>query len=141
MEKNVLINIRGVYHNEEGEEDVVELFTTGTYSQQGEIFIISYQETESTGFEGSFTTLKVESENMVTMTRDGDASAQLMVQNGVRHQCRYDTGYGDMTIGVSGKMIRSTLSEHGGDLEFRYALDINSLLASENELHINIKEC
>jgi uncharacterized beta-barrel protein YwiB (DUF1934 family) len=74
------------------------------------------------------------------MERSGQALAQLIIQRGVRHQCRYDAGYGDMTIGVSGGMIRSTLTDSGGNLEFSYSLDINSLLASENEMYIYIQE-
>lgn len=139
-QKDVLINIRGVYNFEDEESDVVELFTTGTYTQEGDAFLITYQESEATGFEGSTTTLRVESEDRVTLSRSGPAEAQLIVQNGVRHQCYYDVGYGDMMIGVSGQSIRSNLGESGGDLEFRYALDVNALLASENEMFINVKE-
>ena len=87
------------------------------------------------------TTLTVMDENMVTMSRSGTANTQLIVQNGVRHQCYYDIGYGDMIIGVNGQSIRSSLGERGGDLKFAYSLDVNSMLASENEMIINVKEC
>jgi uncharacterized beta-barrel protein YwiB (DUF1934 family) len=82
----------------------------------------------------------VERDDKVTVERSGNAISQLIVQKGVRHQCRYDIGYGDMTIGVSGSSIYSSLTDTGGNLAFRYSLDINSLLASENEMYIHIQE-
>jgi uncharacterized beta-barrel protein YwiB (DUF1934 family) len=140
MKKDVLISIKGVYFQEDANSDVIEMFTTGQYYKRGGIYYICYNESEATGYEGSRTTVKVEGPDKVTVERTGATATQLIVQKGVRHQCRYDMGYGDMTIGVSGSMIQSTLTDKGGNLTFKYSLDINSLLASQNEMYINIQE-
>lgn len=139
MKKDVLISIRGIYGSED-EQDVIELFTTGQYYKRGGCFYISYEESELTGFEGSKTTLKVEEERMVTLRRSGKTSTQLIVEQGVRHQCHYDTGFGDMLVGVQGNRIKSSLTDAGGNLEIRYSLDINTMYSSENEMYIHIKE-
>ena len=142
MKKDVTINIRGTYNFEDDEADVVELFTTGEFYRKNGSYYISYDESEVTGFKGSKTTLKVEDQNCVTMSRKGadKALTQLIVQSGVRHQCQYDVGFGDMMIGVSGRSISSTLNDRGGRLEFKYSLDINALFASDNEMLIVVKE-
>lgn len=139
MKKEVLINIKGVFDSED-DHDVVEIFTTGTYYQKDGSYYICYDETEATGFEGSRTTLRIENEEKVTMERSGKASSQLIVERGVRHQCHYDVGYGDMMIGILGSSIKSSLNDKGGNLAFKYSLDINSMLASENEMYVNVKE-
>ncbi|MCL2856698.1 MAG: DUF1934 domain-containing protein [Oscillospiraceae bacterium] len=139
MKKDVLINIKSVQSSED-DYDIIELFTTGQYYKRGGCFYISYEESESTGYEGSTTTLKVEPEKMVTLVRTGTANSQLIVERGVRHQCHYDVGYGDLLVGVQGSRIKSTLAEDGGNLEIKYSLDINSMYASENEMYIQIKE-
>lgn len=139
MKKEVLISIKGVYENED-DRDVIELFTLGQYYKRDGNYCISYEETEATGFEGSRTTLVVEQESKVTMRRSGAANSQLIVEKGVRHQCHYDMGFGDMMVGVLGSRIKSSLDETGGNLEVRYSLDINSQLATENEMYIHIKE-
>jgi len=139
MKKDVLISIKGVYASDD-DRDVIELFTLGQYYKRNGNYYISYEETEATGFEGSRTTLKVEREARVTMERKGAANSQLIVEQGVRHQCHYDTGLGDMMIGVLGSRIKSDLNDAGGNLVVKYSLDINSLLASENEMYINIRE-
>lgn len=139
MKKDVLINIKGIYKNEE-DSDVIELFTTGHYYKKNGHYYISYEESEATGFEGSRTTLKVEQEDRVTLQRTGTARTQLIVERGVRHQCHYNVGSGDLMIGVVGNRIKSSLNDSGGNLEFKYSMDINSLLTSENEMYINVKE-
>ncbi|MCL2033665.1 MAG: DUF1934 domain-containing protein [Oscillospiraceae bacterium] len=139
MSKEVLINIKGVYVDED-DRDVVEIFTTGKYYKRNGCYFISYDETEATGFEGSKTTLKVDKDKRVTMERSGKTKSQLIVERGVRHHCHYDAGIDGMMIGVSGNLIKSSLTDSGGNLEFKYSLDINSILASENEMYINVKE-
>lgn len=139
MKKDVLISIKGVYSNED-DQDVVELFTTGKFYKRNGDYYISYEETEATGFEGSRTTLRIEQENRVTLRRTGSSNSQLIVERGVRHQCHYDMGFGEMMIGVHGSRIKSSLNDSGGNVELKYSLDINSLLASENEMYIFVRE-
>lgn len=140
LKKEVLIDIKGVYQ-QDGESDEIELFTTGTYYKRDGCYCIAYEESEMTGFEGTHTTVRVrEDGSMVTLARTGASKSQLIVEQGVRHQCHYDTGYGAMTIGVSGDRIVSTLDKTGGRLEFGYSLDINTSLASENQITIQVRQ-
>lgn len=131
--KDVMIQIRGVYAQED-DEDSVEFVTDGTYYKDHDRYVIAYEESEMTGMAGSRTKLTVEGDRCVTMTRSAPAQSQLIIERGVRHQCHYDTGAGAMTIGVCGDRIVSTLDDNGGMLEFAYSLDINTSLASENEV-------
>lgn len=139
MKKDVLIEIKGVYR-QDGDEDEVELFTTGSYYKRNGHYYIAYDESEATGFEGTHTVLKVENSDRVTMLRTGASKSQLIVERGIRHQCHYDTGYGSMMIGVSGDRVVSKLDDNGGNLEFAYSLDVNTLLASENSVYVNVRE-
>ena len=49
MKKDVIIEIRGVYR-QEGDEDEIELFTTGSYYKRNGNYFIAYDESEATGF-------------------------------------------------------------------------------------------
>ena len=51
-----LIKIRGI-QRVDGDNDVVELLTTGFFSKGKDGYLISYEESEATGFEGALTTL------------------------------------------------------------------------------------
>lgn len=140
MKKEVLINIRGIYNYDEEEPDVVDLFTIGTFKRGEGFYLIEYEESSATGFEGSQTAVKIEDNNTITMSRTGEANTQLIIEDGVRHQCQYDVGFGHMMLGINGHSVRSTLGHTGGDVSFKYSIDVNSMLASENEMTISVKE-
>lgn len=77
---------------------------------------------------------------MVTITRKGAMSSQLMLEKGKRHQCLYQTPAGDLMIGVFTKTMNNSLSKKGGTLEVSYTLDFNNDLVSENKFKITVEE-
>ena len=85
------------------------------------------------------TVVKVE-EDKVSIIRMGDKPSRLILQQGVRHQCHYNTVMGDLMMGVYTSAIENNLTEKGGDLVARYQLDFFADLVSDNEFHINVKE-
>ncbi len=139
MKKDVLITIQGTQRVGK-DKDSIEMMTTGRFYRKNNLYYISYEETEATGYDGCRTTLKIGPHNKVTMTRFGPSRSQLIVEQGVRHQCQYDTGYGAMTIGVMGNQFESTLNDRGGKLFFGYTLDIEATVATENTIEITVKE-
>ena len=139
MKKNVCITIKSTQTVDE-EKDTTELFTFGAMEQFDGGFRLHYDESEATGFEGSSVTLEV-SDNMVTMTRSGKVISSLFIEKGKKHHCHYGTAFGDFMIGVCTDEIKNELKSTGGDVYLRYTLDINSSYMSENEMHINVKEC
>lgn len=139
MKKDVLITIKGT-QKVAGDQDTIEMMTTGRFYRKNKLYYICYEETEATGYDGCRTTLKVGPHDKVTMTRFGPSRSQLIVEQNVRHQCQYDTGYGAMTIGVMGSIFESTLNDNGGTLTFGYTLDIEATVASENTVEITVKE-
>ena len=140
MKKDVLISIKGTVISEDAAPDVIELVTAGRYYHKEGNYYISYKESETTGFKGVTTTLKVEGGNCVTLTRNGASGSRLVLEKGRRHLCHYDTGVGQLMVGVSGCRIDSRLNDGGGELTFHYTLDINSSQVSQNEVYISIRE-
>ena len=138
MKKDVLIKITGI-QKADGDSDRVELLTTGSYYKKNDSYFILYDESEATGFDGSHTILKYdEAQRRVTMTRSGATRSQLIIEEGRRHQCNYDTGYGSLIIGVSCDRLTSHLTEEGGEIAFGYSLDINAALTSVNQVHVQV---
>lgn len=140
MKKDVLISIKGTVLSEDSEPDVIELVTSGHYYSKEGNYYISYQESEATGLEGVTTTVKVTGQDCVTLIRTGAAKSRLVLERGRRHLCHYDTGFGELMVGVSGTRIHSKLNDLGGELAFYYTLDVNSSLISKNEVLISVKD-
>lgn len=125
---------------EDTEPEQVALCTTGTYTERGEARFIAYKEYEEENPRVSHTTvLKIEP-GKVTMMRPGSAT-RLILEEGQRNLCVYDTGYGTMSVGVFTSKLSHSLQQHGGKLTVRYTLDIDSNLSSCNELEVHVKPC
>ena len=132
---------------DEEKEEFVELMTRGQFVQKGGSYYITYKETdketETTGYEGCTTTLKIAADGsrvaMLRFGKGGGADTQLLIEKGKRNLCHYETGYGSMTLGVTADEIECGLTEKGGTARFGYLLDANSAdLVSRNRLEVTV---
>ena len=138
MNEDYLITIRGTME-QGGERDKVKLMTRGSFVRRNGSFFITYQETETTGYAGCITTVKVEDSQKVSMLRFGSAPSQLVIEKGRRHVCHYETGYGSLSLGVAADEIESSLSDKGGTVRFSYLLDMDASSISRNTVKITVK--
>ena len=140
MTDNVIISIKGKQLYAESGPDEMELVTSGVLKRDSRGgFLVSYQESELTGLEGTTTKLHVHG-GRVTLLREGGVNSQMVFEEGRRHLSMYETPYGELSIGVNTKRMRSTLGEAGGDLEIDYAIEIDNLLARHNLFRMNVKK-
>lgn len=140
MTDNVIISIKGKQLYAESGPDEMELVTSGVLKRDSRGgFLVSYQESELTGLEGTTTKLHVHG-GRVTLLREGGVNSQIVFEEGRRHLSMYETPYGELSIGVNTKRMRSTLGEAGGDLEIDYAIEIDNLLAGHNLFRMNVKK-
>lgn len=139
MNNDYLITIDGKHKTGDNTE-TVSLTTLGNYTKRDGKFYISYHETSATGFDGDITTLTVEDELRATLERTGKTNSKLVMEKGQKYMCHYDTGYGNMMIGIFADIIDNHLGHDGGKVRLRYTLDMNSNAISTNELNITVKE-
>ncbi len=137
-----LIRIKSniAHHGDAEHPEKIELTTRGSYIFKNGNYFITYAESETTGFAGTTTTVKVaEDESRVAMLRFGQNASQLLIQRGQRNLCHYETGVGSLTLGVTANEITSTLGEAGGMVRFDYMLDAGTAeLMSQNGLEITV---
>lgn len=140
MQENYLISIVGL-QRVDGETGEVKLTTLGSYIQKDNKRFIAYKEYDTDNNNAARTSvLKVENGNKVTLMRGGAEHTRMILEDGKRHLCQYDTGYGDLMVGVYTSTVDCQLGDKGGTLEISYTLDINTSLTSINELLITVKE-
>lgn len=128
---------------EDEKAEFVELMTRGDLVLRNGSYYITYQETETTGYDGCTTTLKIAADgSRVAMLRFGKAAGagtQLLIEKGKRNLCHYETGYGSMTLGVMADEILCELTEDGGTVRFAYLLDAGTNeLVSRNRLEVTV---
>ena len=94
------------------EDDRIELMTYGSFVKKGDTYYITYKETETIGFAGCTTTIKIAADgSRVGLLRFGPANAQLIIERDRRSICHYETEVGSLTLGVTGDGIECSLTD------------------------------
>lgn len=137
MKKNIKIDILDC-HDNDGDVLDMEMSTFGTLECMDDEYQITYTE-HGSELEGCVTSLKVKG-TCVTMTRTGQYTSELIIEQDKRHNCHYSTPFGDFMMGVYAKKVESDMRKDGGTLSFEYTIDFNADFASKNQLTINFKE-
>ena len=121
--------------------DQIELMTRGSLVKKGESFYISYKETQTIGYEGCTTTIKIAADgSRVALLRFGRINSQLLIERQRRNLCHYETEVGSLTLGVTGDGIDCNLTEKGGSAVFSYLLDADDArLVSRNTLEMTVQ--
>ena len=136
---DVIIKIKGtqVYEND---NDVTEFTTEGKMELQENLIKLYYNESDEIGAKGVKTELTVTEGRKLQLVRSGALVGGLTVEKGKRHNCLYNTPYGDFMVGVYGETVSALADENGGKIYLSYTLDVNSGLLSRNIMEIEIKK-
>lgn len=67
----------------------------------------------------------------------GNQSSSIAIEKSNRNLCGYKTPYGDMLMGIYGKDIEINTGEKNGSFYFRYDIDINGAVSSQNTVKID----
>ena len=141
-EKNrlpVLLTIRSEQHFEDMEPDSIELMTEGTLELGGDgEMVLSYQESELTGLEGTTTTFEVRG-SQVILTRTGGVNSQMVFEEGNQHTSLYETPFGELAVDIQTSRLRHSLTERGGLMDLRYSISVDHAATGRNAFKIRVK--
>ena len=140
MVKPVLIAITGTQQLAGEKPESIQLVTEGSYCGEPGFIRFSYVESEMTGMEGVVTSFTVEDEQKLTLRRVGKVNSEMVFVQGQRHESLYDAGMAALLVGVELQELTVLLNEHGGILDFSYAIDVERSACGTNRYHIEIRE-
>lgn len=139
---NYLVAIAGNQFSEDNDKINNISFTTPCrfYKQNGK-FYIHYREYNDNYSKKEFfySTLTVCNDEVI-LTRIGKTNTELVFQNRTRHQCCYNTEFGNITLGIYTNDIFSNLTKSGGILKINYSIDVNLNFKCFNEFNLKIWE-
>lgn len=139
MMKDVWISISNRQNDGQQEEDTMLFDTAGSYYFNDGVGVLSYQESELTGLEGTRTSVMV-MPNQVVVDRDGMLTGRMVFREGTKDSYPYNTPYGQMMLGIDTRKIRHNFNENGGDVEIDYITDLAHTFVSRNKFRISVKE-
>ena len=139
MMKDVWISISNRQSGGQEEEDTLVFNTAGHYFFDDGVGVLSYQESELTGLEGTRTSVKV-SPDKVVVNRDGLVMSRMVFTPGQRSAFQYDTPIGTATMQMDTHRITQRFDERGGEMEIDYVLGLEHAVISRNRFRLNVRE-
>ena len=134
----VLLSIRGEQYFDDIDPDATELMTEGTMVLTEDGMVLSYEETELTGMEGTTTTFEVKGPR-VTLTRSGAVNSQMVFEEGRQHTSLYETPFGELTVDIQTSRLRHNLSERGGVMDIKYSIAVEHTVTGRNCFKIRVR--
>ena len=141
METNklpVLLSIRGEQYFDGIDPDATELMTEGSMVLTGDGMVLTYEESQLTGMEGTTTTFEVNG-SRVTLTRTGKVNSQMVFEEGRQHTSLYETLFGELTVDIQTSRLRHNLSERGGVMDIKYSIAVEHTTTGRNCFKIRVK--
>ena len=134
----VLLSIRGEQYFDDIDPDATELMTEGTMALTEDGIVLSYEESELTGMEGTTTTFEVKGPR-VTLTRSGAVNSQMVFEEGRQHTSLYETPFGELSVDIQTSELKHNLSERGGLLEIKYSIAVEHTVTGRNCFKIRVR--
>lgn len=136
---NVIISIKGKQIYAECAPEEIELVTAGVMERDGQGgCIISYQESELTGLEGTTTSFEVRGPQVI-LSRTGSVNSQMVFEEGKQHTSLYETPFGELAIDIQTSRLRHSLTERGGLLDLRYSISVDHSATGRNAFKIRVR--
>lgn len=137
--KKVMLSINGE-QDCGGVKNVTQFASVAEYYENdGEIRII-YDDSAELGLEGVKSTLIISADGMVIMERGGGEYGNIVVEQGRRHICEYNTEYGQLILGIFGKSVENRIKSGVGSISMSYSIDVDSGFLSDNKIDIRLEE-
>ena len=132
----VTVTIHSLQTLDTGKE-VLTQQARGDLRREGETWLLTYREGESSGLGDTRTTLEIAPRRAV-LTRTGELSSRMVFQPGETHTSLYQTPYGRIPMTLRTLSLRSDLGERGGRVTIRYTMEIGGA-AGETRLRLTVK--
>ena len=137
MTRDVLISITGAQFSGGDQEDV-EMITTGDYFLKNGKHYIIYGEIEEDGRQITKNTIKVDDDCMDIM-KSGTINTHMIFQKNKKNISCYMTPFGELTVGIHTNRIHVEEEEDVLKVDIRYALDINDEHVSNCNITVQVR--
>lgn len=137
MKIPVVLTLCGQQTYVEQEPEKIELVTEGILEKLPFGWRLSYQESALTGLDGVTTSFLIQ-DGQITLTRSGQLQSEMVFREGISHDSLYQMEFGAMLITVCASKLSWNLTEEGGVIDLRYAIQIEQAAAGSIDYHFSV---
>lgn len=138
MTKDVLLSIKGLYAEDNENQDSVETLSPAEFYIKEGVFYIFYEEIID-GMAGITKSRIKYSEKCFELTRKGEVSVHLLFEEGKKTLNTYQMPYGTLVVGLDTRKVSMDETEDEIKIHIDYAMEINYQQVSDNNIDIVIK--
>ena len=84
--------------------------------------------------------MKIENDDLVTLTKNRKYQTKIILQRGKRHYSPYYTDYGLVTMSVYTHSIENNLSESGGEINVKYTISVNAGVVNIMDITVKLEK-
>lgn len=117
--------------------DTVEMETVCRYYGSEDNYTVEFDEIFAEDMK-SHTTLRVKNGSCAHLLRQGSINTELIIENGVRHNCAYSTPYGELMVGITGTDFVSRPEDGKLLLRMNYTVDFYGEVNQTKEMTLEV---
>ena len=134
----VLLSIRGEQYFDGIDPDATELMTEGSMVLTGDGMVLTYEESQLTGMEGTTTRFQIKGPQVI-LTRSGTVNSQMVFEEGRQHTSLYETPFGELSVDIQTSVLKHNLTERGGLMEIKYSIAVEHTVTGRNCFKIRVR--
>ena len=117
--------------------DKVEMDTTCVYYGTPDNYTVEFDEIFAEDMK-SRTILRVKDGCCAHLLRRGSINTELIIENGVRHNCAYSTPYGELMVGITASQFISEATKDSLFLRMNYTVDFYGEINQTKEMTVEV---
>lgn len=115
----------------------VEMESTCTYYGTEDNYTVEFDEIFAEDMK-SHTILRVKNGNCAHLLRQGSINTELIIEQGVRHNCAYSTPYGELMVGITATDFISEIKTDGLRLQMNYTVDFYGEINQTKQMTVEV---
>ena len=139
IKRPIVVFVKGEQTYDDMEPETTELITEGVMEMDEGRTVLSYEESELTGMEGTTTRFIIEGDT-VMLELTGMVQSQMIFELGKPSKSLYETPWGTMVVGIATTKLAHRINERGGVMEIVFTISVNHQVTGENRFKVRVKE-
>ena len=135
----VVLSLTGKQSYLDQEPEVIELVTEGMMEKQGDMWSLSYEESDLTGLAGVTTTFQIQPDKVI-LNRTCKLTSQMIFVEGQQHDSLYQMEFGALMLSIRATRVAYDLTEEGGTVDLSYQIEIEQTSAGTIDYHLEIRK-
>lgn len=139
MTEDILISVRGIHSMESGEDDEIEVTSSGKHYVRNGTHYVLYDEVDAETKAVTKNRLKF-SDGFLEIRKKGAQNSSMTFQKGEKHTSLYGTPFGQVMVGVEVRDMAFQEQDDQISMDIGYALEMNYEPVADSRIHVKIME-